>query len=334
MRWPGRSAARSASSSSWRIAPAPTATWVAPPRRRRPPTAIRCWSRRLARPSPTSSCTRTSGYGPRPSLRTDRAAGLFARDHRRQPENPAHEFEGAGGPTPNRILASSTPGTVGPGSQAHITLELINKLAGISIVHVPYRIATQALPDLISGDLQVGFNYIPTFVPGGTAGHDPRARGHQLATRERFARCSDGRRIGLPGIRGHRLERAFRAGRNTARDRRQGQCGCERLSEKRCRPDATSQDGNDTGRAAHLRSSRLTSIARTPNGVRSSRKPTSRCNRRIPLALNEGTTAMPDRLPKKFLRHASSCFRRRQDLPGRQSECALSATAGTAALRR
>jgi len=56
-------------------------------------------------------------------------------------------------------------GTVGVGSQAHITLELINKLAGTSIVHVPYRIATQALPDLISGDLQVGFNYIPTFVP-------------------------------------------------------------------------------------------------------------------------------------------------------------------------
>ena len=56
-------------------------------------------------------------------------------------------------------------GTVGPGSQAHITLEMINKLAGTSIVHVPYRIATQALPDLISGDLQVRFNYIPTFVP-------------------------------------------------------------------------------------------------------------------------------------------------------------------------
>ena len=62
---------------------------------------------------------------------------------------------------PGRLNA----GTVGPGSQAHITLELINKLAGTSIVHVPYRIATQALPDLISGDLQVGFNYIPTFVP-------------------------------------------------------------------------------------------------------------------------------------------------------------------------
>jgi tripartite-type tricarboxylate transporter receptor subunit TctC len=67
-------------------------------------------------------------------------------------------------------LAKKNPGklnagTVGVGSQAHIVLEMINKLAGTSIVHVPYRIATQALPDLISGDLQVGFNYIPTFVP-------------------------------------------------------------------------------------------------------------------------------------------------------------------------
>jgi tripartite-type tricarboxylate transporter receptor subunit TctC len=56
-------------------------------------------------------------------------------------------------------------GTVGVGSQAHITLELIKKLTGTSIVHVPYRVGTQALPDLISGELQAGFNYIPTFVP-------------------------------------------------------------------------------------------------------------------------------------------------------------------------
>jgi tripartite-type tricarboxylate transporter receptor subunit TctC len=56
-------------------------------------------------------------------------------------------------------------GTIGTGSQAHITLEMINRLAGTSIGHVPYRIGTQALPDLISRDQQVGFNYIPTFVP-------------------------------------------------------------------------------------------------------------------------------------------------------------------------
>jgi tripartite-type tricarboxylate transporter receptor subunit TctC len=61
-------------------------------------------------------------------------------------------------------------GTVGPGSHAHITLTLINKLAGTEIVHVPYRMATQALPDLISGTLQIGFNYIPTFVPAVKSG--------------------------------------------------------------------------------------------------------------------------------------------------------------------
>jgi tripartite-type tricarboxylate transporter receptor subunit TctC len=61
-------------------------------------------------------------------------------------------------------------GTVGIGSQAHITLELINKLAGISIVHVPYRVFPQALTDLASGDLQVAISYIPTFVPNAKSG--------------------------------------------------------------------------------------------------------------------------------------------------------------------
>jgi tripartite-type tricarboxylate transporter receptor subunit TctC len=75
-------------------------------------------------------------------------------------------------------------GTVGIGSQAHITLELINKLAGTSIVHVPYRIATQALPDLISGDLQVGFNYIPTFVPNVQSGS---IRGLAVTSTERLS---------------------------------------------------------------------------------------------------------------------------------------------------
>jgi tripartite-type tricarboxylate transporter receptor subunit TctC len=75
-------------------------------------------------------------------------------------------------------------GTVGPGSQAHITLEMINKLAGTSIVHVPYRIATQALPDLISGDLQVGFNYIPTFVP---AVQEGTIRGLAVTSLERLS---------------------------------------------------------------------------------------------------------------------------------------------------
>src|SRR5580700_8463576 len=61
-------------------------------------------------------------------------------------------------------------GTVGVGSQAHITVELLNKAAGISIGHVPYRITSQALPDLVSGDLQLSVQYVPTFVPNVQSG--------------------------------------------------------------------------------------------------------------------------------------------------------------------
>jgi len=61
-------------------------------------------------------------------------------------------------------------GTVGVGSQAHITVELLNKAAGIAIGHVPYRITSQALPDLASGDLQLSVQYVPTFVPNVQSG--------------------------------------------------------------------------------------------------------------------------------------------------------------------
>ena len=49
---------------------------------------------------------------------------------------------------PGRLNA----GTVGVGSQAHITLELINKLAGTTIVHVPYRIAGDQVGQRLGGD--------------------------------------------------------------------------------------------------------------------------------------------------------------------------------------
>jgi tripartite-type tricarboxylate transporter receptor subunit TctC len=97
---------------------------------------------------------------------------------------------------PGRLNA----GTVGIGSQAHITLELINKLAGTSIVHIPYRITTQALPDLLSGDLQLGFNYIPTFVPAVQSG---MIRGLAVTSSERLSDLPDVPTVaesGFPGF--------------------------------------------------------------------------------------------------------------------------------------
>jgi len=91
-------------------------------------------------------------------------------------------------------------GSVGSGSQAHITAELINKLAGISIGHVPYRNANEELPDLISGDLQLGIQYIPSFVPNVQAG---TIRGLAVTSLARLPQLPDIPTVdesGLPGF--------------------------------------------------------------------------------------------------------------------------------------
>jgi tripartite-type tricarboxylate transporter receptor subunit TctC len=51
-------------------------------------------------------------------------------------------------------------GTSGVGSQGHITLELINKLAGTLMTHVPYRTSAQGNTDIISGQIEGGINYV------------------------------------------------------------------------------------------------------------------------------------------------------------------------------
>ena len=79
-------------------------------------------------------------------------------------------------------------GTVGVGSQAHIWLQLFNKMAGIAIGHVPYRITSQSLPDLVSGDLQLSVQYVPTFVPQVQSG---MLKGLAMTSRERLPEVPD-----------------------------------------------------------------------------------------------------------------------------------------------
>jgi tripartite-type tricarboxylate transporter receptor subunit TctC len=48
-----------------------------------------------------------------------------------------------------------TYGSPGVGSQLHLTMELLNGLAGVSFIHVPYRGSSQALNDLIGGHVEL-----------------------------------------------------------------------------------------------------------------------------------------------------------------------------------
>jgi len=49
----------------------------------------------------------------------------------------------------------------GPGSLQHIAAEQFRSMAGVDIVHVPYKGSGQAIVDLVSGQVQLNFDSIP-----------------------------------------------------------------------------------------------------------------------------------------------------------------------------
>jgi tripartite-type tricarboxylate transporter receptor subunit TctC len=67
-------------------------------------------------------------------------------------------------------LAKAQPGRLNfgspsTGSTPHLAGELFKSIAGVDIVHVPYKGAAPALTDLMAGQLQIGFDNIPPALP-------------------------------------------------------------------------------------------------------------------------------------------------------------------------
>ena len=67
-------------------------------------------------------------------------------------------------------LAKASPGKLnfgssGVGSTNHLAGELLKKLAGINIVHVPYRGAAPAMNDLLAGQIPFMFDNMPAVLP-------------------------------------------------------------------------------------------------------------------------------------------------------------------------
>jgi tripartite-type tricarboxylate transporter receptor subunit TctC len=67
-------------------------------------------------------------------------------------------------------LARQKPGALnygssGPGSNYHMAAELLKGLTGIDIVHVPYKGSTGMRTDILSGQIQLLFDSIPTMAP-------------------------------------------------------------------------------------------------------------------------------------------------------------------------
>jgi tripartite-type tricarboxylate transporter receptor subunit TctC len=91
-------------------------------------------------------------------------------------------------------------GSPATGSTPHLAGELFNHLAGVKLVHVPYKGAAPALNDLIGGRLQLSFDNIPPALPHIRAG---RLRALAVTSAARQADLPDLPTIaeaGLPGF--------------------------------------------------------------------------------------------------------------------------------------
>jgi tripartite-type tricarboxylate transporter receptor subunit TctC len=67
-------------------------------------------------------------------------------------------------------LAKARPGALnyassGNGTIVHLTTELFNSQAGISLTHVPYKGTSTAIPDMVSGQIHVLFDSFVTALP-------------------------------------------------------------------------------------------------------------------------------------------------------------------------
>jgi len=60
---------------------------------------------------------------------------------------------------------SITMGSSGTGTTSHLYLELVKRVAGIDITHVPYRGGGPAISDLLSGTIDMMFDVMPALMP-------------------------------------------------------------------------------------------------------------------------------------------------------------------------
>lgn len=61
-------------------------------------------------------------------------------------------------------------GSSGIGGANHLSGELFKQMAGIDIIHIPYKGAAPAMNDLIGGHIPIMFDTLPTVLPAASAG--------------------------------------------------------------------------------------------------------------------------------------------------------------------
>ncbi len=128
-------------------------------------------------------------------------------------------------------------GSAGTGGIGHLSGELFQMMAGIRLVHVPYRGNGPALTGLLSGEVDVLFPSLASAIEYIGAG---RLRGLAVTSAMRSDAIPDLRKCGRvhPGLRNQYVVWSWRAKGHAIGDHRQAQQGDQHRSEqsKTCRP--------------------------------------------------------------------------------------------------
>jgi tripartite-type tricarboxylate transporter receptor subunit TctC len=108
-------------------------------------------------------------------------------------------------------LAKAKPGTLnygsaGNGSVSHFSSEQFKALAGVDVVHVPYKGAGPYLIDLVGGRLQMAFENLPTVWPNVRSG---KLRLLAVGTRSRSALVPEVPTVAEAGVPGYESSTAF-----------------------------------------------------------------------------------------------------------------------------
>jgi tripartite-type tricarboxylate transporter receptor subunit TctC len=97
-------------------------------------------------------------------------------------------------------------GSAGNGSVGHFSSEQFKALAGVDIVHVPYKGAGPAVADLVGGRLQLMFENLPTVLPHVRSG---KLKMLAVGTRARSALVPEYPTVAEAGVPGYESSTAF-----------------------------------------------------------------------------------------------------------------------------
>jgi len=97
---------------------------------------------------------------------------------------------------PGQIIYSST----GNGTSPHMLMEMFKYMAGVDMVHVPYKGQAQSVIDQISGQIQLAFNTAVTVLPHVK---DRKLKPIAISTKERFPPMPDLQTVEEGGVKGY-----------------------------------------------------------------------------------------------------------------------------------